>query len=216
MPSFDSDLQRLESLLGQLEQSGGYGKSSAKKSASGLAQKRSGAAAKKRSAHALSRSSAQKRSASQSASAKPKSKGPARVGKTKKLAKKGMQHGGKSESEYRYFTLVEHDGKKTRTGRYKVKKEDGTPADAAQKAFSKLCSAEKKKDCSKTVAVEEITRGHGGKVYKYKASRKVKGKPRVHTFKDTGHKATFIDYDYNLKSVKNKNNKQSGGWSFYS
>ena len=88
---------------------------------------------------------------------------------TKKPAKKVVSKvAKKSDSDKRYFKVVEVNGRKHEMGRYS----GNMPHQAAKKAVTRICTAKKmsKDNCSFTFSIQETTQGSDKKIYgPYKA-----------------------------------------------
>ena len=79
---------------------------------------------------------------------------------TKKVVRKVAK---KSNSEKRYFKVVEVNGRKHEMGRYS----GNMPQNAAKKAVTRICAAKKmsKDNCSLTFSIQETTQGSEKKIY---------------------------------------------------
>ena len=240
---FQQELDKLESLLDNLNAPSASRKSRSRSPAKGGARKASKSPRKvtKKSKSPKKASKSPRKVAKKSKSPRKASKSPKKVAKKSKSPRKASKspkrkaskspkrtmRGGKSRSPSadgdRHFKLVEVSGKSVDDdGRYnlpattsKGKPQKRGPKEMASKAFTQLCKKHKRGDeCHFKFAIQETTRGSNRKVYHYEGKRVKLAK--VESYKVAGGKTIERKYRNELKSLgSSAEQSQKGGWVFY-
>lgn len=225
---FQQELDKLESLLDNLNAPTASRKSRSRSPAKGGAKKTSKSPKK-----VAKKSKSPKKASKSPRKVAKKSKSPKKVAKKSKSPRKASKspkrkmRGGKSRSPSadgdRHFKLVEVSGKSVDDdGRYnlpattsKGKPQKRGPKEMASKAFTQLCKKHKRGDeCHFKFAIQETTRGSNRKVYHYEGKRVKLAK--VESYKVAGGKTIERKYRNELKSLgSSAEQSQKGGWVFY-
>ena len=111
------------------------------------------------------------------------------------------QTGGKSDSDTRWFTVVEVNRKACRFGRYK----GDSPLMGATKAVSRICDKKNitAPKCKITFSIQETTRGSAKKIYgPYKGE--LVAQPKNKWWKPPGSKAWVGKYKSNVSLLPYK------------
>lgn len=222
---FQQELDKLESLLDNLNAPTASRKSRSRSPAKGGAKKASKSprkVAKKSKSPKKASKSPRKASKSPKKVAK-KSKSPRKASKSPKRKMRGGKSRSPSADGDRHFKLVEVSGKSVDDdGRYnlpattsKGKPQKRGPKEMASKAFTQLCKKHKRGDeCHFKFAIQETTRGSNRKVYHYEGKRVKLAK--VESYKVAGGKTIERKYRNELKSLgSSAEQSQKGGWVFY-